>query len=68
MSKLSKCVNYINEPASQPVFAVFIVIWTYFRHYLNLVILWSVWTEFKLIPYVISCLIQGDGHYMRCKG
>lgn len=47
---LSKCVNYVNEPASQPVFAVFIAIWTYFRHYLNLVILWSVWTEFKLIP------------------
>lgn len=49
---MSKCVNYVSEPASQPVFAVFIVIWTYFRHYLNLVILWSVWTEFKLIPYV----------------
>ena len=60
--QLSKCVNYVNEPASQPIFAIFICIWTYFRHYLNLVILWSVWTEFKLIPYVLcpSALHKAD--------
>lgn len=33
-------------------FLVFFCGWTYFRHYLNLWILWSVWTEFGLIPYV----------------
>jgi hypothetical protein len=26
----------------------------YFRHYLNIKILWSVWNEFYLIPYVLS--------------
>ena len=25
----------------------------YFRHWLNLVMLWSTWTQFDLIPYVI---------------
>jgi acyl-CoA-dependent ceramide synthase len=26
--QLAKCVNYVNETASQPVFAFFIVVWT----------------------------------------
>ncbi|RSH88614.1 hypothetical protein EHS25_002841 [Saitozyma podzolica] len=46
----AKCVNYVNEDASAPVFAVFVCVWTYFRHYLNLFILWSVWNQFELIP------------------
>jgi len=25
----------------------------YFRHWLNIVILWSVWSEFELMPYVL---------------
>lgn len=28
-------------------------VWTYLRHYLNIVILKSVWTQFDLVPYVI---------------
>jgi acyl-CoA-dependent ceramide synthase len=47
---LAKCVNYLNETASQPVFAFFVVVWTYMRHYLNIKILYSVWTEFHLVP------------------
>ncbi|KAL0949463.1 hypothetical protein HGRIS_009517 [Hohenbuehelia grisea] len=47
----SKILNYIQwERAKIVSFAVFSVVWTYFRHYLNLVILYSVWTEFNLIP------------------
>ncbi|KAK8854891.1 hypothetical protein IAR55_003630 [Kwoniella newhampshirensis] len=46
---LAKCVNYVSEAASPPVFAVFVAVWTYLRHYLNLWILWSVWYEFDLI-------------------
>ncbi|WVQ81954.1 hypothetical protein IAT38_004081 [Cryptococcus sp. DSM 104549] len=46
---LAKCVNYVSEYWSVPVFAFFICVWTYFRHYLNLVMLWSVWAEFDLI-------------------
>ncbi|WWD18964.1 hypothetical protein CI109_103421 [Kwoniella shandongensis] len=47
---LAKCVNYVSEDASPPIFAIFVVVWTYFRHYLNLWILWSVYYEFELIP------------------
>ncbi|KAJ9098114.1 hypothetical protein QFC21_004443 [Naganishia friedmannii] len=47
---LAKCVNYVSESASVPVFAFFVCVWTYMRHYLNLKILWSVWYEFELIP------------------
>lgn len=32
----------------------FMLIWTYFRHYLNIKIMYSVLTEFHLIPYVYS--------------
>ncbi|WOO82505.1 Sphingosine N-acyltransferase-like protein FUM17 [Vanrija pseudolonga] len=48
---LAKCVNYVSESASTPFFAVFVGVWTYFRHYLNLWILWGVYTQFDLIPY-----------------
>ncbi|GAA5892554.1 hypothetical protein JCM8208_005849 [Rhodotorula glutinis] len=48
---LSKCLNYLDlQRTSEASFVFFLVIWTYMRHYLNLRILWSVWTEFDLIP------------------
>ncbi|ORX38622.1 putative ceramide synthase component [Kockovaella imperatae] len=47
---LAKCTNYVNETASIPVFAFFVLVWTYFRHYLNIKILWSVYSQFHLIP------------------
>jgi hypothetical protein len=37
-------------------FAALVVAWTYFRIYLSMNILWSVWFEFDLIPYVVSLL------------
>ncbi|KAK4687945.1 hypothetical protein P7C73_g2164, partial [Tremellales sp. Uapishka_1] len=46
----AKCVNYYDQAYSAFPFAVFVGVWTYTRHYLNLVILWSVWYEFELIP------------------
>ncbi|ADV22743.1 acyl-CoA-dependent ceramide synthase [Cryptococcus gattii Ru294] len=46
---LAKCVNYVSDFWSVPVFAWFIFVWSYFRHYLNIWILWSVWTQFDLI-------------------
>ncbi|OJA13848.1 hypothetical protein AZE42_00529 [Rhizopogon vesiculosus] len=46
----SKLLNYMGWHRLKVVsLAVFLVSWTYFRHYLNLVILWSVWSEFDLI-------------------
>lgn len=46
----SKLLNYMGWHKLK-VFslAVFLVAWTYFRHWLNLVILWSIWSEFDLI-------------------
>lgn len=46
----AKCVNYVDERYSAPPFAVFVVVWTYMRHYLNIKILISVWYDFNLIP------------------
>ncbi|TFK55939.1 longevity assurance proteins LAG1/LAC1 [Heliocybe sulcata] len=46
----SKLLNYLQTEAKVVSFAIFVVIWTYFRHYLNLVMLWSVYSEFDLIP------------------
>ncbi|KAK0191074.1 longevity assurance proteins LAG1/LAC1 [Armillaria mellea] len=47
----SKLLNYMQwERAKVVSFVFFIGIWTYFRHILNLIILYSVWTEADLIP------------------
>ncbi|PPQ68014.1 hypothetical protein CVT26_007377 [Gymnopilus dilepis] len=47
----SKILNYIQwDTAKIYAFVVFYAIWTYFRHYLNLVILWSVWYELPNVP------------------
>ena len=55
--KLSKVFNYMQcELPKTITFAGLIVAWTYFRIYLNINILWSVWFEFDLIPYVVPLL------------
>lgn len=46
----AKLVNYVDEKWSALPFAVFVAVWTYFRHYLNLLILWSIAFEYRLIP------------------
>ncbi|CCA67019.1 related to longevity-assurance protein LAG1 [Serendipita indica DSM 11827] len=49
---LSKIFNYLRMEKTKTVaFAWFTCVWTYTRHYLNILILWSVWKEFDLIPY-----------------
>ncbi|ODQ81186.1 hypothetical protein BABINDRAFT_160578 [Babjeviella inositovora NRRL Y-12698] len=45
----SKTLNYIDHWGTAPFFAVFVSVWIYMRHYLNLKILWSVLTTFKTI-------------------
>ncbi|KAJ2912570.1 hypothetical protein MD484_g7844, partial [Candolleomyces efflorescens] len=57
----SKLLNYIQwERAKVVAFGIFIGIWTYFRHYLNLKILWSVWFESSLVPAVITREVDDD--------
>ncbi|KZT20364.1 longevity assurance proteins LAG1/LAC1, partial [Neolentinus lepideus HHB14362 ss-1] len=46
----SKLLNYLQSRYKIVSFVVFVAVWTYFRHYLNLVILWSVYSEFDLMP------------------
>ena len=48
-SKTSKTFNYINSPLIVPYFSLFIAIWTYLRHYINIVILYATLTEFRTV-------------------
>lgn len=51
----SKVLNYLQFDRAKTVsFGLFMCIWAYFRHYLNIVMLWSVYAEFDLMPYVLS--------------
>ncbi|KAL1697040.1 TLC domain-containing protein [Schizophyllum commune] len=49
----SLLLNYLQFSRTKiAVFIAFFGVWTYFRHWLNLVMLHSVWTEFDLIPEI----------------
>ncbi|KAI0702904.1 longevity assurance proteins LAG1 LAC1 [Cytidiella melzeri] len=61
----SKLLNYIQWKRAKVIsFVVFLCIWTYFRHYLNLVMLWSIWTEFDLIPETAKRWSPKDGVWL----
>ncbi|KAK5145544.1 hypothetical protein LTR04_001275, partial [Oleoguttula sp. CCFEE 6159] len=48
----SKTLNYLSSPIVGPYFALFILVWTYLRHYINLHILYATLTEFHTVgPY-----------------
>lgn len=52
---ISKTLNYLDSAWAGPSFIFFIFVWVYLRHYLNIVILWSVLTEFRTIgPFDLS--------------
>ncbi|TAQ88677.1 hypothetical protein B7494_g3012 [Chlorociboria aeruginascens] len=51
----SKSLNYIASPLEGPAFGICICVWIYLRHYLNLSIILSLFTEFKTIgPYQLD--------------
>lgn len=55
---LSKTLNYLDSCLTMPLFFLFIIVWVYTRHYLNLTILWSILTQFKTVgPYQINMAI-----------
>ncbi|BGP13495.1 hypothetical protein JCM10213_000697 [Rhodosporidiobolus nylandii] len=60
----SKCLNYLDlQRTSEISFVFFLVVWHYMRHYLNLLILHSVWTEYDLIPaWARSWTSESLGH------
>lgn len=43
----SKTLNYLDSILTGPFLVLFVFIWIYLRHYINLRILWSVLTEFR---------------------
>ncbi|KAI0723276.1 longevity assurance proteins LAG1/LAC1 [Earliella scabrosa] len=62
---LSKLLNYIQyDKTKTAVFAFFIGVWSYFRHWLNFVILYSVWFEFDLMPESSKRWSPEDGVWM----
>lgn len=46
---VSKDLNYLDSPLVGPWFVLFVGVWIYLRHYINLKILWSVLTEFRTV-------------------
>lgn len=51
----SKTLNYLSSPIVVPYFSLFIAIWVYLRHYINLCILYAVLTTFRTIgPFELN--------------
>ncbi|KAF1969105.1 LAG1-domain-containing protein [Bimuria novae-zelandiae CBS 107.79] len=51
----SKILNYLDSPITGPYFFVFMCVWGYLRHYVNLRVLYSILTEFKTVgPYELN--------------
>ncbi|CCM03186.1 uncharacterized protein FIBRA_05308 [Fibroporia radiculosa] len=62
---LSKAINYIQYARTKVVvYLLFVGIWSYFRHFLNFYILYSVWTEFDLMPETSKRWSPEDGVWM----
>ncbi|CAK7227295.1 sphingosine N-acyltransferase lag1 [Sporothrix curviconia] len=51
----SKSLNYVDGPFMGPFYAVFMCVWIYLRHYINLRIIYSLFTEYKTVgPYELD--------------
>ncbi|KAJ5570431.1 uncharacterized protein N7459_009861 [Penicillium hispanicum] len=52
---LSKSFHYIDSDLVAPTYATLVVVWIYLRHYLNLRILYSLFTDFQTVgPYELN--------------
>lgn len=48
-------MNYLDSQFIGPYFGLFVSIWIYLRHYINLRILWAVLTEFRTVgPFELN--------------
>ncbi|KAJ7232419.1 TLC domain-containing protein [Mycena rebaudengoi] len=60
-----KVLHYIGWiRAKLPAFVTFVCGWAYFRHYLNLRILQSVWAEWELSPKQAQAFIPAEGIWL----
>ena len=51
----SKVLNYLDHPLIGPYFFVFLCVWVYLRHVINLKIIWSMFTEFRTVgPFELN--------------
>ncbi|MCJ1402002.1 hypothetical protein MMC11_005221 [Xylographa trunciseda] len=51
----SKTLNYLNSSLTVPYFSLFMCVWLYLRHYLNLVILYATVTTFRTLgPFILD--------------
>lgn len=51
----SKVLNYLDSSITVPFYALFMCVWIYMRHYINLRIIYSLFTEFKTVgPYELN--------------
>ncbi|KAJ1329835.1 very-long-chain ceramide synthase [Microdochium nivale] len=60
---IAKSLQYINSPLAVPQFTLFIGVWVYTRHYLNLRILWSLLTDFRNVG---SYQLDWAGQQYKC--
>jgi len=61
----AKIFNYMQiDIVANTIFAGLIVVWTYTRHYMNLVLLWSVWYEFDKLPLSARRWSPRDGVWL----
>lgn len=52
---VSKSLNYVNSPITTPWYVIFMGAWIYLRHYINLRIIWSLFTEFQTVgPFELN--------------
>ncbi|KAK3333957.1 TLC domain-containing protein [Cercophora scortea] len=51
----SKSLNYVDHAITGPYYFLFMCVWIYLRHFLNLKIIFSLFTEFKTVgPYELN--------------
>ncbi|KAF2816933.1 putative ceramide synthase membrane component [Mytilinidion resinicola] len=51
----SKVINYLDWPIVGPYFVLFVFVWTYLRHFINLKVLYSILTEFNTVgPFELN--------------
>ncbi|GAB0137445.1 hypothetical protein EsDP_00005709 [Epichloe bromicola] len=51
----SKVLNYLDHPLVGPYFFLFVCVWIYMRHFINLKIIWSIFTEFRTVgPFELN--------------
>ncbi|KAK2593338.1 sphingosine N-acyltransferase lag1 [Conoideocrella luteorostrata] len=51
----SKVLNYLDHALVAPYFFVFVCVWIYMRHIINLKIIWSLFTEFRTVgPFELN--------------